>query len=202
MHARLALALVSLVVVVSQTKAQDEPTHSLELDAGPALHLGGDVCQRTLSDVVACTADGSFGPFLAARWRFSDNASVGAFGAFGQSSVPRGDSSQTRLAAQFRWIPFGDRFVDLWVGPDAGLVHVADDVPAGELGPPISYSTTAPSLGIAAGIGIVPLDWLELGLMVRTYADFLGTSEDLRGRQPQRQTRSGLAVALLLTLRP
>jgi hypothetical protein len=203
MNARLPLAVVALLALSAPARAEDEPNRQIEIDVGAYAHPGTkSVCQRALSDLVTCANELALGPLVGGRWRFSEHAAAGAFGSLGWSQTTEGSTMHLRLAAQFRWHPFGTHVAGLWLGPDAGVLHVSDTVDAGELGPEASYSTTAPAFGLGTGLGIPLVSWLELGLMLRGYLDLFGSVEDRFSRQPQRETQAGVAFALAFTLLP
>ncbi|HEY6556585.1 MAG TPA: hypothetical protein VI072_04900 [Polyangiaceae bacterium] len=203
MNAPFSLALVALLALSLPARAENAPERQIELDVGAYVHPGTQsVCQRSLSDLVTCSTEFAVGPLVGGRWRFSEHAAAGAFGSLGWSQTTEGSATHLRLAAQFRWHPFGSEVAGLWLGPDAGVLHVSDTVNAGELGPETSYSTTAPALGLGTGLGIPLVDWLELGLMLRGYLDLFGNVDDRFSRQPQREAQAGVGVALTFTFLP
>lgn len=202
-NAPFPLALVALLALSAPARAANAPERQIELDVGAYVHPGTQsVCQRSLSDLVTCSTELAIGPLAGGRWRFSERAAAGAFGSLGWSQTTEGSARHLRLAAQFRWHPFGTDVAGLWLGPDAGILHVSDTVDAGELGPETSYSTTAPAFGLGTGLGIPLVYRLELGLMLRGYLDVFGSVDDRFSRQPQRETQAGVALALVLTFLP
>lgn len=200
-----SLVLAVLLLVASSAQAEDaeDVPRPLELDLGVYLHPGfGQICHRAASDVVDCTYEWSAGGLGAARWRFSEHASLGGFVGLLWSGGSDYDSMHTRLAAQLRVLPFGSRMLGLWLGPDAGINHVTDSVHANELGGARSFGTVAPAFGLATGIGVPLTEWLQVSIMLRGYIDVWGTLDYRFGRKPERETQAGVGLGLSLTLLP
>jgi hypothetical protein len=202
--------IVLLLSAASAARAEDGieghrfgAERSLEVDLGVyAQPSMGNVCQRVASDVVECAKELPIGPLAGARFRFSEHVALGGIGALLLSSLPEASSLQTRIAAQLRWMPLGKRARGVWLGPDAGLVHIADTVKAGELGARTRYRSLAPAFGIGVGVAARLTRTLELALMLRAYVELFGQSDGIGGRQPKRQTQAGGGLGLCFTLRP
>ncbi|MFM2417998.1 MAG: hypothetical protein RL385_2721 [Pseudomonadota bacterium] len=207
-------ALFSLVVLLlnaaSSALAEDVnegrrygAERPFEVDLGVYVQPSmGDVCQRVASDVVQCANELPVGPLAGARFRFSEHVAVGGLGALLLSSLPDASSLQTRVAAQLRFMPLGKRARGLWLGTDAGLVHIADTVKAGELGAKTRYRSRAPAFGLGVGVAARLTRTLELALMLRGYLELFGQPDGIGGRQPKRETQVGGGLGLCFTLRP
>jgi hypothetical protein len=199
-----SLVLAALLAVSVSARADADGSDvgkPLELDLGVYLHPGfGKICHRAASDVSECTHQWSAGALAAARWRFSEHASLGGFVGLLWSDNLDYASMHTRLAAQLRWLPYGSGALGLWLGPDAGLAHVVDSVRANELGGAQSQVTVAPAFGLGTGIGIPITDWLQFAVMLRGYVDVFGSLDYRFSRKPERETQAGVGLALSLTL--
>jgi hypothetical protein len=180
----------------------------LELGAGG--HVGyssGNTCARIASDVVGCQGGNVFaGLTLAPRWRFDPAWSLGATGAASWADgVSLGQSlSWWRVSLEARWHPQRGAGIDPWLGLDAGVVALVQDVEADELGPDRSYSGVAPALGASFGLAIPLADALALGFDLRGFLHLFGGSAEDVFPEPDYENESGLllqATAIFLAER-
>lgn len=209
---KLPAALIALGVCWSHETlaAEERPSRAswkprpLEVGVGThAAYADGLSCSREAFDVVSCTRTSGFaGLHVAPRWRLTQFWALGAMGtaSWGAAGV---DRSQMYWSAAIdgRLHLFGNRGTVPWLGLDAGVVAVADELAADELGPARSYTTTAPAFGLSAGLDAEINPLFAFSLSLRGFTHLFGNLQSVTPTQPEYATQWGAMLSAGLMLR-
>jgi hypothetical protein len=184
-------------------------------DRPPPLELGvggqagmafGRACVRVESDVIGCEDPHALaGVQLTPRWRFSSAWSVGALGSLSWGSGVSGVASLEQhhwwqLGAQLRWHPLAPGHPALWIGPDLGLVALADRVAADGAMAARSYTTAAPALGASLGTNLQLSHATAIGIDLRGFVGLFGNGGAGPVTRPSYATQAGVLLSVSMNL--
>jgi hypothetical protein len=179
-RAPFAIALALTIAPVTALAAAEAGEPRPAKDVGTAVTLGGLIMDSLGARQTTRLPNEGWVLFQLAGWyHLTKSFAVGGVGSY---SGALGSSELWRLSGEARFFPVTWRFADVWVSAEAGWalsLYLPDGEPTGWVGTPLPAPDTgprvAPLAGIGAGIDLLPIREISLGVEGRAMVPiFLG----------------------------